>query len=272
MRNDNNPFAELAPAELHGDWSLARYLAHPAPSRSDLWRIHSTSPYEYHWRRERETDEETDAMRLGSAVHTAVLEPDKFEGSVAVFDGTRRGKAWEEFKAEHDGKTLLTPTQHERAVNIRDYVRGEPKLCRLFEEGQPERSIVWTDEETELLVKARPDWLDGLRWRVVDLKTTSDLDDWALMRSVKKYGYHLQGAMFLDACDALGMEVRDVWLLFVASDGPPLCKLKRIPDVAIDEGRAIYRAAMDTYAECWESGQWPRPEIKPEDLVWTETL
>ena len=43
--------------------------------------------------------EESSALNFGKAFHTIVLEPDKFNTDIAVFDGkTRRGKIWEEFK------------------------------------------------------------------------------------------------------------------------------------------------------------------------------
>jgi len=43
------------------------------------------------------------AFLIGGAFHCAVLEPDLFDKRYAVFDGTRRGSAWEEWKAKYPG-------------------------------------------------------------------------------------------------------------------------------------------------------------------------
>ena len=39
------------------------------------------------------------AMRLGRAIHTAVLEPDLFPVHWTLYDGRRAGNAWTEFSA-----------------------------------------------------------------------------------------------------------------------------------------------------------------------------
>lgn len=265
---DFDPFNMGSPSATEDrTLSLEDYLARPELSRSDLWAIHDSGPYAWNWRRTREPREETDAMRLGTAVHTAILEPERFDSSVVAYAARRSGALWDAFQAEHAGKTILTAEQYQRAGDMRDYVLGCPKLRRLFEDGgTQEVSIFWTVSGVGL--KARPDWLDVPRARIVDLKTTSDLDDWALMRSAKRYGYHVQGAMFLDACAELGADVRDVWLLYVLSSGAPACKLRRLPDEAIAEGRAIYLAALETYQACQRSGVWAPPPIEPADLYW----
>ena len=53
--------------------------------------------------------DDTPAMRMGRLIHAAVLEPDVFNQNAVVFEGkTRRGKAWDEFKAEHAEGWIVT--------------------------------------------------------------------------------------------------------------------------------------------------------------------
>ena len=49
---------------------------------------------------------ETDAMRFGTMVHRAVLEPDKYQATVAVYDGRRGTNAHKEFMLENAHKDV----------------------------------------------------------------------------------------------------------------------------------------------------------------------
>jgi exodeoxyribonuclease VIII len=95
----------------------ADYHAHPAISKSHLDLI-ARSPLHY-WARfldpKRVIPEPTPAMRIGSAVHTHVLELDKWDTEYTVApDGldrrTKAGKeAWAAFEAESaNGRTVLS--------------------------------------------------------------------------------------------------------------------------------------------------------------------
>jgi hypothetical protein len=51
---------------------------------------------------------ETDAMRFGTMVHRAVLEPDKYQATVAVYDGRRGTNAHKDFLQANAHKDILT--------------------------------------------------------------------------------------------------------------------------------------------------------------------
>ena len=89
-----------------------QYHSHPAVGHSGLVRI-MRSPAHY---KDVLTDppDPTPAMRLGTAFHTALLEPDRFGQTFVVapkFDRrTKEGKAQAEaWDTENAGKTALTP-------------------------------------------------------------------------------------------------------------------------------------------------------------------
>ena len=60
--------------------------------------------------------EPTPAMRFGTLVHRAILEPERYSRTVAIYEGQRRGKAWKEFEAEHADMDIVTTTE---AMTIR---------------------------------------------------------------------------------------------------------------------------------------------------------
>ena len=52
---------------------------------------------------------DTSALAFGRAFHLKILEPEKCNSEVKVYQGkSRRGKAWEEFVLENFGKTIIT--------------------------------------------------------------------------------------------------------------------------------------------------------------------
>ena len=65
---------------------------------------------------------ETDAMRFGTMVHRAVLEPDKYQATVAVYDGRRGTNAHKEFMLENAHKDVLTVKEAATVRSISDSV------------------------------------------------------------------------------------------------------------------------------------------------------
>jgi exodeoxyribonuclease VIII len=144
-----------------------------------------------------EPREPTPAMQLGTAVHLAVLEPERFESSVVVAPEfnrrTKDGKAAAEaFAAEHAGKLILDAEQHVVCLRARDAVAGHAGARSLLAGGRNEVSLFWTDGQYGVPCKCRIDHLrdDG---GIVDVKTTTDASPDAFGRSVAEWLYHVQG-------------------------------------------------------------------------------
>lgn len=253
--------------------SMSAYHEHPAVNRSTLWTIHTEGPFAYKWNRDQGERKVTDSMNLGTAIHAAILEPpEEFTSLVAVYDGTRRGKDWEAFRDKHEGlgMVILTATQYKRVNVIREFIDRHPNVRDLFKTGEPEVSLFWNDQGTGWPCKSRPDWLDVSGKQIIDVKTTSDISDRGLSRSVRQFGAHLQASMALQACAALDYPIEDYYLLFVSTVGAPAIKLRRMPISAIDDGYTIFRDAMSVYVECSTSDSWPIPTLEPNELNWNE--
>ena len=147
-----------------------------------------------------------DAMRKGDAVHAAVFEPGRFlTDFVAWTRRTKSGKmapragvAWLEFTAEHEGKTVLTIEQMERATAIGDAVRAHPVARELLDDpkGKAEQPLVWEDD-SGLLCKGKPDWVAPTMGDVDDLKVLGrGVSAWSFANTMQKMGYYLQVAFY----------------------------------------------------------------------------
>jgi exodeoxyribonuclease VIII len=159
----------------------ADYHAAPALSASGIGKI-LRSPA--HFKCERV---ETPAMRAGSGLHCAILEPDAFPARYGVMPAgldrrTNAGKAAHS-DIEKSGRIVITADEFDVWRRISDAVRAHPALKFLMESGSAEASIFASEPETEIAVKCRPDWMsDGLpAW--IDIKSTEEARPAAFARN-----------------------------------------------------------------------------------------
>lgn len=212
----------------------------------------------------------TPAMRLGDAVHVAVLQPDLFESRYIVQPNidrrTKAGKEeWNAFLAENDGKRILTPDEWAQCLAIRDAVHSHPVARRLVT-GRTELSAVWQERWYGVMCKGRFDAVpDGLGV-IVDLKTTSDASPRAFSRDVFRLGYHIQGAMYLMGAQILGLKVDLFAIVAVEKEPPYAVAVYNVRDDALAAGETELGRLLKTWAECLESGHWPGYPEKAVDI------
>lgn len=255
-------FTQLTNAEYHAD---------PAVSKSHLDLV-ARSPRHY-WHRYLSPDaappEPTLAMVLGSAVHTRVLEPHRYNVEYAVAPSVdRRTKAgkeiWEEFQAEAEGKTLLTSEQDQLAQAVAQAVFEHPAAALLLSKpGKAEQSYFWDDEDTGERCKCRPDWHSECGRLIVDLKTTEDASPAAFARSIHKFRYHVQAAWYLR-----GLSAEQFVFVAVEKQPPHLVGVYVATPEMVTAGQRVAARDLARLAECRAANQWPgySDEITPIDL------
>lgn len=200
--------------------------------------------------------EETDAMRLGRATHTAVFEPDRLLMKYTIWEGGRRfGKEWDAFCAANAKRTILQPDDYETAIAIRDAVRGHDEARKLLldRSGTPEYTLTWTDEETGLECKARLDWLAQA---LVDLKTTRCIDARAFGRHAADMLYHCQLAFYVGGLAAKGITV-PVYIIAVENKPPHDVAVYELDEDVLWAGEVKVREALELVARCRETNEWP---------------
>lgn len=146
------------------------------------------------------------ALMQGRALHALTFEPATFEENFAIWEeGDRRGAAWQAFKAEHSGKTILKANEIDEVAAMADAVRRHPLVQPYFEDAEFEQPVVWVDPTSGLRCKARTDWLIPKRRLLLDLKSTRSINGRILGREAARFGYHLQMAHYRNgvhyACD-----------------------------------------------------------------------
>lgn len=224
------------------NWSRLKYLRR-SPAH---YRAAHTAP-----------DEDTDAKRVGRATHVAVLEPERFRASYAVWDGGRRyGKEWDKFREKNGHLEILTEEQYQTVTAIAEAVLSHEHAAKHLRGGSAEVTILWTDPGTGIECKGR---LDLLQRAITDLKTCRDASPEAFARQAWNLSYSAQAAMYVDgfaAASGTG-ELLPYMMVAVESTAPHVVQPYRVPEHVLEAGRGVYRHLLERLAECRKENRWP---------------
>jgi hypothetical protein len=218
-----------------------------------------------------EPQDDTAALIMGRAAHSAILEPELFAKLYGRSSGAdRRTKAgkqeWDDLLAQFGEGYVLKPDDHDAARKMRDAVYAHASASKLLAgDGDVEFSVVWDahcygDEKDELVrCKARLDKFSpaiagGV---IVDVKTTKDASPREFERSIFTYGYHRQAALYLDAAHTAGIDAEHFVIIAVEKESPWAVGVYRLTDGAIEAGREQVMKLLKTYAMCEALGSWP---------------
>ncbi len=234
------------------DMTNEEYHASPGISKSHLDTIDEKSEKHY-WHKYlnplREKDEPTPAMKLGSAIHIAILEPHLIESHVvAGLDHDRRSnenkRAWAEFEELHKDKIIIPAAGYKRLLEMVDAVHSHPVASNLFVGGRSEQSVFAIDHDTGELIKCRYDYYHGgdRVEHVIDLKKTTDASPIGFGKSCANYRYDVQGAWYYHVNGCAFGYMPEAWTFVAIEEDPPY---------AI----GIYALDYETIKRAWNSAQ-----------------
>ena len=255
---------------IYPDLNRAAYEALDAINISTL--LHGPTMAHVKYYLDHRTQEESDALTFGTALHLAVFEPSEYERRVKEkLDGrTKEGKAQ---KAGCEGSdTILLPGDALSAlIQMRDKLRAHPGAKELLEApGRGEMALVWQDPETGLWCKALLDRYCTWRgWGTIsDLKSTDDASPRGFMKTVVNYNYHTRAAYYLDGLDVIAPANRRFAWIVQEKDAPYEIGMYEPDDECLKEGRRVYRALLNQYAQSKKSNEWPgySPGLEPLSL------
>lgn len=253
------------------------YHRWPGASQSRLKILRDQSPAHLKWAMEH-PEEPTDAMRLGAAVHTCVLEPERFASLyVRAPEGDGRTKAVKDERAklaaERPEAIILRREDYDTCQAIRRSVAEHPLTKHLLN-GDREASAVWTDPETGVLCRGRFDALARGVGAITDLKTANDASPHRFPLSVYQLGYHIQAAHYLSGARTLGIPCDSFSIVAVEKEPPFAVAVYQLNAAAIHDGERERQVLLQRWAACEASNTWPgySPEIVTIDLPeWAPT-
>jgi hypothetical protein len=248
------------------------YHSWPLLSSSVLKELARRTPMHARWRADHPPDD-TDAMRVGTALHCLLLDgPDTFEASYSVGGpvnektGKAYGsdtKAYSEWAAAQSalGKVFLSADECRRVEAMATSIMAHPAARARFRDSGAERevSIVFRPfVGLDLLMKARIDLYCPSFRSVADVKTTAtSAAGYSFSRVVYDRGYDIQAAVYVLAMRSAGFECDWFDWIAVEKSPPNAVAVHRLAEESL--GKAIEQtfAAIERWDSCVRSGEWP---------------
>lgn len=203
-------------------------------------------------------------FRIGRIVHSAILEPDKFDddyllmpdfGPMQSSTNRKTRDAW--LATLPPGTSIVKPGEKELAMAMREAVLRHKTARLVIEGGRPEVTLRWQDKRTGVRCKARVDWDCPEFHFCMDLKSTDDASPAAFARSVANYRYHMQHAHYSGGYQNLGRDLRNFLIVAVEKEPPHAVGVYHIDAAAEERGFELVNRAMDKLARCMSTGEWP---------------
>lgn len=163
-------------------------------------------PASYIWSKTAPRDtQKTATTDIGTALHCAILEPEKYDDIVLIADVKGRETiAFKKQQDENQDKIILTELENTKIKFMAASTTCHPVFNDLIKtDGACETSIFVDDPETGLKLKIRPDkiLMLGDEIELGDIKTTANLEDWQSTVKWKNplftFGYGFTAAFYL---------------------------------------------------------------------------
>lgn len=267
-----NIAAKLSGVEpgIYTELSNEAYHSGPGISKSNLDAIHRSpahflASFDIH-------EEPTKALSMGTAVHTAVLEPERFKVDFVIPPSfnrrTKDGKtAAEEWERENCGKTPISVEDMAIVTAMRESVMNNPIAAKLVEMTQHETSVFAKFDD--VLCKCRPDGWQKDKGILIDLKTTEDASPEGFAKACARYRYYVQDTFYRTVVSSLlNTDADKLSFVFVAVEKKPpfAVALYSLDDLAKLQGWVEIREDLRNFREAVESHQWRGYSPKIETL------
>lgn len=244
---------------IYPSMPMEDYLAIPRLSASGCTKILQSTPR--HFRHAADNPEETEfsaITAIGSAAHILALEPHQWDKRVAVIcaDDYRKKDAQDSKNhALKDGKIPLLKKQADIVMAMNAALVAE--IGNQLDGGIAERTLLWTHEYFGVSMKSRPDWTSADNRLLVDYKTTANASPGHFARRIADNGHHIQAALTTQAHEVL-TGITPSWLWIAQETEPPYVTVVYRPAPSVLHiGADLASSAIETYAECLRTGNWP---------------
>lgn len=205
-------------------------------------------------------------MAFGRAFHCYVLEgPGEFAKNFVVIDReinlrTKAGKAeYDEIKSSNPGRELVSMDDHQRILDMWDVISSHPCAAPLLMQGKSEQSVFWTDPDTLINCKARPDRVPaGDRGVMVDLKTARSSEQKQFEFECSRLGYYRRAAMYVEGFNLVSSSKVDAFVFIVCESAPPYpVEVFALPEWKLQQGRAEFHGSMELEYRCRQAQHYP---------------
>lgn len=270
---------ECLPPGIYTDVKEEDYHRMPAVNASRLKTMAKKSPMHVDYEM-RNPSEPTAAMLFGSALHRAILEPQRFSEEYFVSSGCAKCKNNGKFLgmdgkwycgvhaksielADIDSSRMLTEENMNKIKAMRSQVLSHVKARKLLSSpGNTELTAIADDPITGERCKIRMDYYSAEcegEPAIMDIKTCEDASPDGFQRQIVDYGYDIQAAFYIDTMQiaTLGQLHQRFFFIAIEKEAPFAVAVYKMHTGALDFGRERYRKAIAAFHLCKEKNVWP---------------
>lgn len=263
----------------------------PSVSSSGLRTIFADSPLDF-WiysplNPNRLEKPESEAFILGRAAHHLMLGEDNFGRYYVRRPSELNGKAWNSLRTEckewlelaaEAGQVVLKDGQIASIEGMAGVLPWQTGLDSGLKnnslvaagamQGLVEHTIIAQDAETGVWLKARPDVIPTGSREFMDFKTSADVSDEAIRRTLDDYRYDMQADLASTCLEqAAGHRFEAFGFVFADKKPPHATNVIELDPTDLEEAAKDNRAAIRTFARCIDTGRWPGPAGKRGDAA-----
>ena len=221
---------------------------------------------------------ESDAAKIGTAIHCLVLEPDDFDKrycELPAFELSEENKtdktnkrstakttkfyksAVNEFMQQREHMTILNSGQMGVVQKAARSAKNKPSLQNLLSHPNTKTEVTLLGEIEGVECKARLDLVNVKLGRLVDLKTCSDASENGFGRDFAKFRYGFQLAFYRELYQQNFGDVPDVNVIAVETSEDYDCANHAVPECILDTGLMQVRKTMERYKRAKQTNVWP---------------
>jgi hypothetical protein len=196
--------------------------------------------------------EVTDAMELGTAVHT-MLEIGGYESlaldiprHVLNADGHCKGKAWTEWKDANPAKVYIKPGEVNVLKQIWEHVKANSWISKHLREGAKESEYFWFDDDLASECRMKADLINLPV--LIDWKTTSKPDARTFAADAFARSYDVRLAFYRRGFRRRFGFDPEVYVVAIRSTGGMQVTPYRMPDSWLDDAEARLFFIVDAMA------------------------
>jgi hypothetical protein len=192
-------------------------------------------------------------MVLGAGAELAVIDADSYNTKAAR---DQRDAAWDA------GLSPILAKELASAQEMAGQLWQHPLAAALLACGEAELSGWWTDPETGVRLRFRPDFasldVPGRRPVLVDYKTAASAHPGKFAKSAADFGYWCQGDWYLAGLAATTGIADAVFVIIAQGKTPPYpVSVHQYEAEDLARGRYRNRKAIRLYSQCLATDVWP---------------
>ena len=209
-------------------------------------------------------DSDSEALLIGSALHSLVLEPMVFRrefcllpdfGDMRSSTNRKMRDTW--LANEHPGKKPLKADQWQMIHDMRESLFRNRRIRAILENGRPEVTCAAVCPHTGLPLKIRMDWESEIDGVALDLKSALDGSPKGWRRAAANMRYHVQDAYYTNVAQLCQRDVRELSFAVIEKEPPYVAGLYTLNVTARAAGELVYQSQLAEIAAACETGEFP---------------